>query len=102
MRIFVSGAAEDLREPPHASLMRYVKERAVAEDIRQAVWTGIRLRDLLRRPKVSPPSQKRQRKEASDDCCKSGCQNPSSHPHEPVPSHSERRSKLGLNVKSAR
>src|SRR3954451_19206791 len=76
MRIFLGGPAENLREPPHPSLMRHVNKRAVAEDIGQAAGTIIRLRDFLRRPNVSPPSQKRQRKEASDDDCKNGCQNP--------------------------
>src|SRR3954451_11524113 len=79
MRIFLGGPAENLREPPHPSLMRHVNKRAVAEDIGQAAGTIIRLRDFLRRPNVLPPSQKRQRKEASDDDCKNGCQNPPSH-----------------------
>src|SRR5215203_1375188 len=100
MRIFLSGAAENLREPPHSPLMRYINER-LTEYIRLAIWTGIRLRDLLCRPEVLPPSQKRQRKEASDDDCKSDCQNPSSHPCKPGPLHSRGCPKLDLSVKSA-
>jgi hypothetical protein len=81
--------------------MRHVNKRAVAEDIGQAAGTIIRLRDFLRRPNVSPPSQKLQRKEASDDDCKNGCQNPPSHFYTPGPLHSQRRSKLDLEVNGA-
>src|SRR6185312_89081 len=96
MRIFLGGPAENLSEPPHPSLMRHVNKRAVAEDIGQAAGTIIRLRDFLRRPDVSPPSQKRQRKEASDDDCKNGCQNPPSHFYTLGPLHSQRRSNSTL------
>src|SRR6266436_363531 len=82
MRKLFGGAAEDLCEPPDSLLMRYVHEWAVAEDIRQGVLAGIRspARHLLRRPKVPPPSHKRQRKENRDgNCYKNCCQNSSSH-----------------------
>src|SRR4051794_9116258 len=102
MRIFLGGPAENLRKPPHPSLMRHVNKRAVAEDVGQTAGTIIRLRDFLRRPNVSPPSQKRQRKEASDDDCKNGCQNPPSHFYMLAPSHSQSRSKLALEVNGAR
>src|SRR4051794_21157 len=101
MRIFLGGPAENLREPPRPSLMRHVNKRAVAEDIGQAAGTMIRLRDFLRRPDVLPPSQKRQRKEAGDDDCKNGRQNPPSHFNMPGPLHSQRRSKLDLEVNGA-
>src|SRR6185369_2665138 len=47
----------------------------VAEDIRQGVLAGIRLpmRHLLRRPKVPPPSHKRQRKENRENSCCKNC-----------------------------
>jgi hypothetical protein len=75
MRKLFGGAAEDLCEPPDSFLMRYVHEGAVAEDIRQGVWAGIRLpvRHLLRRPKVPPPSHKRQRKENRENSCCKNC-----------------------------
>jgi hypothetical protein len=80
MRKFLGRAAEDFREPPDPFLMRHVHEGAVAEDIRQGVLAGIRrpVRHLLRRPKVPPPSHKRQRKENRDgNCYQSCCQNSS-------------------------
>ena len=43
MRKLLGGAAEDFCEPPDSFLMRYVHEVAVAKDIRQAVWAGVRL-----------------------------------------------------------
>jgi hypothetical protein len=52
MRELVGGAAENLGEPLDSFLMRHVYEGAVAKDIRQAVRAVVRLRDLLRRPKV--------------------------------------------------
>ena len=75
MRKLFGGAAEDLCEPPDSFLMRYVHEGAVAEDIRQGVLAGIRLlvRPLLRRPKVPPPSHKRQRKENRENSCCKNC-----------------------------
>ena len=41
----------------------------VAKDIRQAVLASVRLRYLLRRPKVPPPRRKRQHKEKRDGGC---------------------------------
>ena len=80
MRKLLGRAAEDFREPPDSFLMRYVHEVAVAKDIRQAVWAGVRLRHFLSRPKVAPPSHKRQCKENRDgSCCKNCCQSSSSH-----------------------
>src|SRR5271169_1607812 len=62
--------------------MRYVHEVAVTEDISQAVWGGVRLRNLRRRPKVSPPRDKRQHKEKREcDYYKNRCQSFSSHAH---------------------
>src|SRR3981189_3171991 len=79
MRIFLGGPAENLREPPHPSLMRHVQELPVIKDVGQAVLASVRLRYLFSRPKVPSPSQKRQRKEAHDDDCKNGCQDPPSY-----------------------
>ena len=81
IRKLLGGAAEDLCEPPDSFLMRYVHEVAVAKDIRQAVWAGVRLpRDPLRRPKVPPPRHKRQHKENREGgCCNNCCQTFSSH-----------------------
>src|SRR6478672_6851548 len=75
MRILLGGAAEDLCEPKDSFLMRYVHQGTVAEDIRQGVLAGIRLpmRHLLRRPKVPPPSHKRQRKENRENSCCKNC-----------------------------
>jgi hypothetical protein len=100
MRKLFGGAAEDLCEPPDSFLMRYVHEGTVAEDIRQGVWAGIRLpvRRLLRRPKVPPPSHKRQRKENRDGSrYKNCCQNSSSHARKSILPSSQRR--LGLDFK---
>ena len=69
MRELRGGAAEDLREPADAFLMRHVHEVAVAEDIRQAVWAGVRRRHLLRRPKVPPPRHERQHEDDREDGC---------------------------------
>jgi hypothetical protein len=100
MRKLFGGAAEDLCEPPDSFLMRYVHEGTVAEDIRQGVLAGVRLpvRRLLRRPKVPPPSHKRQRKENRDGSCyKNCCQNSSSHARKSRLPSSQRR--LGLDFK---
>ena len=100
MRKLFGGAAKDLCEPPDSFLMRYFHEGAVAEDIRQGVLAGIRLpvRHLLRRPKVPPPSHKRQRKENRDGSCyKNCCQNSSSHARKSRLPSSQRR--LGLDFK---
>jgi hypothetical protein len=76
IRELLGGAAENLWEPPDPFLVRDVHEVAVAKDIRQAVWAGVRLRQLLRRPKVPLPSHKRQCKENREGgCYKNGCQN---------------------------
>ena len=59
MRELLGRAAEDLIEPLDTLLMRYVDQVAVAKNIRQAVWAGVRLGGhLLRRPKVPPPRHK--------------------------------------------
>src|SRR4249919_4118263 len=80
MRKLLGRAAEDFREPPDSFLMRYVYQVAVAKDIRQAVWAGVRLRHFLSRPTVAAPSYKRQCKENRDgSCCKTCCQSTSSH-----------------------
>jgi len=81
MRKLLRRAAEDFREPADPFLMRDVHEVAVAKDLRQAVWAGVRLRHVLSRPKVAPPSRKRQCKENRDgSCCKNYyCQISSSH-----------------------
>src|SRR5258707_10160446 len=80
MRKLLGRAAEGLREPPDPLLMRCVHEVAVAKDIRQAVWAGVRLRHFLSRPTVAPPSYKRECKENHDgSCCKNCCQSSSSH-----------------------
>ena len=42
MRELLSRAAEDLVEPLDTLLMRYVDQVAVAKNIRQAVWAGVR------------------------------------------------------------
>src|SRR6185369_9645377 len=76
MRKSLSGTTEDFCEPPNSFLMRYVRQVVLAEDIRQAVWRFISLREriLLRRPKVTPPGHKGQCNESRDgrydnDCC---------------------------------
>src|SRR5476651_2437222 len=81
MRKLFGGAAEDLCQPPDSFLMRYVHDGGVADDIHQGVLASIRppVWHLLRRPKVPPPSHKRQRKENRDGSYKNGCQNSSSH-----------------------
>src|SRR5271169_4763038 len=80
MRKLLGRAAEDFREPPDPFLMRYVHEVAVAKDIRQAVWAGVRLRHFPSRPTVAPPRYKRQYKKNRDgSCCKTCCQSSSSH-----------------------
>jgi hypothetical protein len=75
MRELVGGAAENLGEPLDSFLMRHVYEGAVAKDIRQAVRAVVRLRDLLRRPKVPFPRYICQRKEyRKSRCQKNDCQ----------------------------
>ena len=98
MRKLLSRAAEDFREPPDPFLMRYVHEVAVAADIRQAVWAGVRLRHFLSRPTVAPPSYKRECKENRDGNCYKNCyQNSSSHARKSRLPNSQRR--LGLEFK---
>ena len=80
MRELLRRAAEDFREPPDPFLMRDVHQVAVAKDIRQAVWAGVRLRYFLSRPAVAPPSYKRQGEENRDgSCCQDYCQSSPSH-----------------------
>ena len=75
MRELLGGATEDVRKPLDPFLMRHIHERVIAKDIRQAVRAGVRLRYLLRRPKVPPPRHICQRKENREDdrhhqnCC---------------------------------
>ena len=75
MRKSRGGATEDFCKPPDSFLMRYVCEVAIAKDIRQAVWGGIRLREwlLLRRPNVSPPGHKGQGDKNRDGSCYKNC-----------------------------
>src|SRR5271169_1267444 len=76
----LGGAAEDLCKPLNSFLMRYVHEATVTEDIGQAVWGGVRLRNFLCRPKVPPPRDKRQHKRKREgDCYEPYCQRFSSH-----------------------
>src|SRR6478672_3566375 len=62
--------------------MRNVRERAVAEDIRQAVRTRVLrlVRPLVRRPEVPPPRCKRQNK---DDHQEGSCERQNSSSHAP-------------------
>ena len=63
------GAAEDIRQPLDAFLMRYVQEMRVTKDFLQAVRAGVHLsvRRFLGHPKVSPPRCERQEKQDPDD-----------------------------------
>ena len=104
MRKLLGRAAEDFREPPDSFLMRYVHKVAVAKDIRQAVWAGVRLRHFLGRPTVAPPSYKRERKENRDGSyCKNCSQSSLSHTRKSGLSSSQRlpssQTALGLDLK---
>ena len=69
IRVLLGRAAEDLRQPPDAFLMRHVRKMAVAEVICQAVWAGIHrpVRRLARHPKIPPPRHKGHSKEDHAD-----------------------------------
>jgi hypothetical protein len=68
-RKLLGGAAEDVGEPADASLMGYVDEVIVTEDIRKTALTGIRLpaRIRLSCPEIPPPRDKCQCEEGQGE-----------------------------------
>src|SRR4030095_14575195 len=85
MRKSLSRTTENFCEPPDSFLMRDVREVVLVEDVRQAIWAGVSLREgiLFRGPKVTPPRHKGQGNENRDGSCDNDCcQKLSSQAHE--------------------
>jgi hypothetical protein len=62
-------AVKNISQPLNSFLMRNIHQVPVVKKIRQAIGAGILLpmRHLLRRPKVSPPRNKRKYEEGGED-----------------------------------